>query len=428
MFPARFPFFNGNREGSGLDEEDRTGNPLEKAMRENPLGRAQKQLTELRDHWAKHGISAPPIPLVLRAPEKPGCDWLPEPEWISGWLAFEILQLQTEPYQFALPIARICQIIADQWDRDDVGLNYALATLPPSHDLLRDFAVGSVQWFRALHSLLTLRGAEKIDGWERLVSDLHDWVAYNDCLRLRTTYLLDNALSLEWQYHEYSLPEAKQEPIWSFVKAMAWIATRDYLALARVGDFRREEEDDEAVATDGVCNYNTQALGWLHTAISYDMCECGAVRDFGLRAYKHCTCISIAWEELVRFRGGLSPDTPELVFNLQEGWLSMTWPDGADDIRFLRRDILDRWPPRSVDRPETREVEHSTAAGEQQCREWLLKEFTSDPERRRSKKDFREAALLAFEGRLSERGFNHRVWPELARKHGRDNAGAKRKS
>ena len=170
------------------------------------------------------------------------------------------------------------------------------------------------------------------------------------------------------------------------------------------------------------------ALGWLHSEIAYTHCKCGALHDFGLQAFKHCTCISVAWEELVRFRGGLSPDTPELVFNLQEGWLSMTWPDGADDIRFLRRDILDRWPAVLADQQELPAKDHSTVSGEQDCRVWLVKEFAADPEKRRSKKDFREAALAAFPGRLSERGFNLRVWPDLARDHGRDGAGAKRKS
>lgn len=411
-----------------MSDESISTNPLTEAALADPLGRAQRKLSELRDHWAKHGVSNSPAPLSPKDPDTPGRDWLPEPKWISGGEAFELLRLQTEPYEDAPPIARICQIISDQWDREEAGLNYAFATLPPSHALLQDFDVGSPQWFRALYGLLTLKGAEGIEGYERFVSDLHDWIVIIDCLRIRTRYVLDNALSLDWPYLEYSLPEAKQEPIWSFIKAMAWIATRDYLALARMGYFRRAEDDDEQVATDGVCRYNTQALGWLHTAITYAKCECGALRDFGLAAFKHCTCISVAWEELVRFRGGLSPDTPELVFNLQEGWLSMTWPDGADEIRFLRRDILDRWPAPLAKVQEAPALEHSTASGEKDCRAWLEKEFAADPEKRRSKKDFREAALVAFPGRLSERGFNLRVWPDLARDHGRDGAGAKRKS
>lgn len=106
----------------------------------------------------------------------------------------------------------------------------------------------------------------------------------------------------------------------------------------------------------------------------------------------------------------------------------MTWPDGADKIRFIRRDILDRWPAPCIASRADPSVEQSTALGEQECREWLAKEFEADHKRRRSKKDFREAALSAFPGRLSERGFNLRVWPDLARKHARDGAGAKRKS
>lgn len=411
-----------------MGKEKETANPLIDLRRKDPLGRAQKELVGLLEHWAKHGVATSPVPLMPKDRERPSREWLPEPEWVSGWDAFDILRLQTSPYEYAPAIARVFQVISDQWDREDAGLNYAVASLPPTHELLRDFEVGSVQWFRAVCSLLSVEGGEEIEGWERLVSDLHDWLVMDDGLRIRLRYVIDDALAVDWQYREYSLPEAKQEPVWSFIKAMTWIATRDYLALARVGYFRRAGNEDEAVATDGVCKYNTQALGWLHTNITYTKCRCGALDDFRLAAIKHCTCISVAWEELVRFRGGLSPDTPELVFNLQEGWLSMTWPDGADDIRFLRRDILDRWPALSAGQSEAFAVEHSTTTGEKECRAWLIKMFAADPEKRRSKKDFRDDALVAFSGRLSERGFNLRVWPELAREHGRDGAGAKRKS
>jgi hypothetical protein len=411
-----------------LDDETKRKNPLIAAMDADPLGRAQKELGELRDHWSREGIEPFPVPLNRRDPDKPGRDWLPEPEWISGWEAFEMLRLQTEPYQWAPAIARICQIIADQWDREEAGLNYAFDRPPPNHNLLDGFLLGSNQWFRALYGLLKLRGAEGIDGWEQLVSELYDWLGPCDSLRIRATDLLNNALSLDWAWHEISLPEAKQEPIWPFPKALAWIATRDYLALARMGYFRRPDDDDEAVATEGVCKYNTEALGWLHTRITFLHCVCGAIREFQFAAYKHCTCISVAWEELVHFNGGLKPHTPELVFDLQEGWLSMTWPEGADDIRFLRRDILERWPAPLPKVEPAPAIEQSTTAGEHDCREWLANQFAADPERRRSKKDFRDAALKVFTGRLSERGFNLRVWPDLARKHGRDIAGAKRKS
>lgn len=410
-----------------VDNTKRT-NPLTDAMRENPLGRAQAQLAELRDHWAEQGIAALPVPLARKDSSKPGRDWLPEPAWISGWDAFEILRLQTEPYRWAPPIARICQIISEQWDPEQAGLNYALASLPPNSELLGGFTLGCDQWFRALYSLLTLEGAEEIDGWEKLVDDLYEWVGPYDSLRICAADLFENALRHHWSIRELSLPEAKQEPVWSFPKAMTWIATRDYLALARIGYFRRPADEEEAVAIEGVCKYNTEALGWLHTAIAYSHCECGALRQFGFEAYKHCTCISVAWEELVHFNGGLTPGTPELVFNLNEGWLSMTWPEGADELRFLRRDILERWPPAPVSEQRAPSTEHSTTTGERDCRDWLAKEFAADPDKRRSKSDFRKAALAAFAGRLSERGFNLRVWPELARGHGRDSAGAKRKS
>lgn len=70
----------------------------------------------------------------------------------------------------------------------------------------------------------------------------------------------------------------------------------------------------------------------------------------------------------------------------------------------------------------------STAGAESECSDWLATEFAADPDRRRSKSDFRNAALARFPGRLSARGFNDRVWPTLAQQHGRSGPGAKRKS
>jgi hypothetical protein len=188
-----------------LGDDTKRTSSLTEEMCSDPLGRAQKQLAELRDHWAKHGVSNSPVTLSPKDPASPSRDWLPEPKWISGADAFEILRLQTEPYQDAPPIARLCQIVANQWDREEAGLNYALATLPTSHDLLRDFAVGSVDWFRALHSLLTLQGVEEIDGWEGLVNDLYEWIAIDDNLRIRTHYVFECALTLDWPWHEISL-------------------------------------------------------------------------------------------------------------------------------------------------------------------------------------------------------------------------------
>lgn len=422
------PLNSGAGREADLGEEKTGTNPLTNAMRADPVGRAQKELIGLRENWDKQGLSNPPVPLVGKDPDKPSRDWLPSAEWINGGDVFDILRLQTDPYQYAPAIASVFEVISYPSNGEQADLNYAISSLPPSHDLLNDFPAGSVQWFQGARRFLTIRNGEEIDGWEEFVSDLHEWVVIYGNLRVRLRDVFDSALELEWPYLEYSLPEAKQEPIWSFPKAMAWVATRDYLALARLGHFRRAGEEDEAVATDGVCKYNTIALGWLHTVITYGHCDCGALRDFDLKAWKHCTCISLAWEELVRFRGGLSPDTPELVFNLQEGWLSMTWPDGADEIRFLRRDILDRWPAPATEAAVRLITEHSTANGEQECKAWLIERFAADPEKLRSKKDFRDEALVQFSGRLSERGFNLRVWPELAKEHGRDGAGAKRKS
>lgn len=413
---------------SPMDDSSNSRNPLTGLFQGDPETGLKADLYGLRAHYGNYPGQLWPVPLVKRDENLSGKDWLPEPEWISGWDAYELLKLQSEPYGDAASIARICSTISDQQDRKSTGLNFAISSIPPTHPLLEGFEAGSIYWFRAVYTMLSVREGEAIVGWERFVSDLHDWIAMYDCLRIRANDLIANALEHDWHVHQYDLPEAKQDPIWSFPKAMTWIATRDFLPIARMRDFRRGEGENEPVATDGVTNFNTKALGWLQCEIAFNHCECGAQSEHGFQAFKFCTCISMAWEDLVRFKGGLTLDTPELVFNLQEGWLSMTWPDGADDIRFLRRDIMDRWPARTASPMEAPTQLRSMAAAENECREWLLRQFADDPDKLRSKADFRSAALLAFTGRLTGRGFDTRVWPNSASEHGRNSAGAKKKS
>ncbi len=66
----------------------------------------------------------------------------------------------------------------------------------------------------------------------------------------------------------------------------------------------------------------------------------------------------------------------------------------------------------------------STAKVESECRDWLLSEFAADPDRQRTKADFKSAALARFSGRLSQRGFI-RAWDAVAGQAGRSKPGRK---
>lgn len=397
--------------------------------RESPFAAAQERLLSLRNLLLESNVVVAPPPLQLKDHQLQGGDWLPEPEWISGWTAFEIFRLQEEMYEWAPSIARLCKVISDQHGIEQLDPNFAIAALPPSHPILEDFPKGTRIWFRALYELLNVKNGDEIEGWESLVSELYDWIGPWDNLRLRPSNILEEALRLDWYVERFSLPETKQVPVWTFPMALTWIATRDFRAMARMPLFCRPvNQSEEPAAEDGVWRYATKALGWLHTQISFVHCKCGARHEYGFDCFQHCTCISVAWEELVRHMGGLADHIPELVFNLQEGWLSMTWPDGADDIRFLRSEIIEKWPAAEVAVRNLPIARPSIASVEQECMRWLADQFSNDPDKRRSKSDFREAAIVRFPNGLSDRGFNQRVWPKLAQEHGRDGAGAKRKS
>jgi hypothetical protein len=365
------------------------------------------------------------IPFVDAA--EPGSPWaeLAEPDWFTGTVTFGLLRPQC--LDTAEVLKTVCMIIWDQSQADVDRTNYAFNKAPPTHELLSHFEVGSSQWFRAAWSLLTQRDIHEVEGWADFEGNFEDWMRWSDHLRISRGDVLDRALGMDWPFREFALPEAKQNPVWTFPVAMAWIATRGYFALARMGVFYKGDPDTVLVE-DGVCGAATRALGWLQTRLAILQCECGAFVEFGWDSARHCSCLSVAWEELVSFNGGLNEETPELIYSADEGWVSMTWPDGADRLRFLRRDIVERWPAVSESHGPSCAAESSMAKAEQECKKWLVQEFAADPELRRSKADFRRAAIANFRGRLSERGFNHRVWPNLAREHGRTDAGAKKKS
>jgi hypothetical protein len=66
----------------------------------------------------------------------------------------------------------------------------------------------------------------------------------------------------------------------------------------------------------------------------------------------------------------------------------------------------------------------STGAAEGECGDWLRAQFLCDPDRKRAKASFWEAAQLFFQGRLSKRGFD-RAWAPVAKADGRTVAGRK---
>lgn len=411
-----------------MGDSSKGQNRLVAASSATALANLRAELKELQEVQASHGSNPWPVPLQARSPDIRNDNWLSDADWMTGNDTFEILRLQTAPYEWGPVFSKICSILSGQTSVEDGEPNYVISGLPPNHALLEGLKLGSPYWFLGAEKIFHTAINHDIDGIEEFESDFYEWIIMYNSMRIRSNDVVKKALGLEWHWYEYGLPEAKQQPIWTFSKALAWVATRNYVVMARVGDFTTPVDCAETVAENGIRARDTAALGWLHTALSFRRCNCGAFSEFGWRAIKHCTCISLAWEELVKHMGGLTRVTPRLVFGLQEGWISMTWPDGADDIQFLRSDILERWPPD----PETDALTHNrqkaTVAAEQQCIDWLAKEFAADPDKLRKKGEFRAAALAAFQGRVSKRGFDLRVWPALALEHGRTAAGAKRKS
>ena len=126
----------------------------------------------------------------------------------------------------------------------------------------------------------------------------------------------------------------------------------------------------------------------------------------------------------------LGVDLPELVFTAHSipkyqpqpeyGSFILEWSDEVCHAGAFRADVLLRWP-------DTQEP-IATAAGERECEEWLVKEITSDVTGQMKKAEFLAAAITEFGPRITKTGFNRRIWPMVAKRFGRNKAGAPRKS
>lgn len=256
----------------------------------------------------------------------------------------------------------------------------------------------------------------------------------------------------EWSdFNADSLPElqrlndlAMRDEWWTWPEAIAWIGSRDFRNIATLrywgGLWTRNGDSNPTVtiaAQADIANRFCEAPHHAKTEL-ISAIERGAVDTAGRMALHGRS------EPLDKgdWRGGtiVYEDGGAKLVSAKNPLVA--W---AFDIAVSRADLVNEFPasPTSdqsdlsiyaggiayvLDEELPSILARSTGSAEAECRVWLEGEFSADPNRLRSKAHFCEAALVKFAGRLSARGFNHRVWPNLAQVHERDRVGRKRKS
>jgi hypothetical protein len=128
---------------------------------------------------------------------------------------------------------------------------------------------------------------------------------------------------------------------WSFPQALAWIATREPIEVARM-------EYLGAWGTDSDNDTRRRLIGWLVLQTSLKHCSCGSVEIIGQEPWETCRCVGHAYDALRVFAKGKGFPIPTYQPRPAHASFTLTWPEGAHNLSFARAEILERWSPKSV--------------------------------------------------------------------------------
>lgn len=236
---------------------------------------------------------------------------------------------------------------------------------------------------------------------------------------------------------------------WSFPQILAWAATRDPAEVARIDSgehFKKPIKHepipaglvtrpiDQGTGTKPAIDGNLpprnamlqseegrrKLVGWLAMVTAFEHCKCGAEVTMEQERWESCQCLGRAFDDVRRFAPITAHAIPKYRPQPNYGSFSLEWLEEAFRLEVPRADVLKKWPE---DRGAV-----ATAAAEKECAKWLIEAFDSDKEHQKKKSHFCDEALIRFAPRLTKTGFNTRIWPMLAKRYGRDTAGAPRKS
>jgi hypothetical protein len=219
-------------------------------------------------------------------------------------------------------------------------------------------------------------------------------------------------------------------PWWSVNQALAWIATRIPSYVEYVGNLEEHEpREHRPYFVQAICE---SQVAESDEGMAFLECRRASWPTGTLLAHAGRALLEKIQAEAVR------PATSEKGKGRPMLWHEFVgvgtretgsdWLDLDPQPLFSSAEVIGAFPIEDVPSAVPVLAVTSTAGAENECRDWLEKQFAADPKKTLTKTDFRTAALGAFPGRVSQRGFDLRVWPGLAQQHGRDGPGAKRKS
>ena len=218
---------------------------------------------------------------------------------------------------------------------------------------------------------------------------------------------------------------------WSVLEVAAWIMTGSAAYVAYVCETAGSVDDPYGLSV---------ACAMVQQYVARKHCKCVAKDQPADGRWEACTCTGDAGRLLLEaIRSGkvtaiqkLDGRPIKLAFHdlvgIGQRPTCYDWLELRPALMFSSAEVIDAFdtPPVVLKIPATVGGVGTTGA-EGECRLWLAKAFSDDPDHKRKKDWFRAEAIAKFGPRLSGRSFNFRVWPELAREDGRTIAGAPKK-
>ena len=306
-------------------------------------------------------------------------------------------------------------------NRCNPAVQRQIVTQPPTHPFLDGHVAASPAWFSAIFGDPT--GFDDQDGYDDFIAALFAWIEADGLLVSRCD--VEAARKYPFGYHAPLENVDAVGASWNFAQTLAWIATRDPLEVAQMqhADHWNAPLDDSTppamiframVQTD---DGRRSLIGWLMIATAKSHCKCGSRRTDAKERWETCQCVGSAYVELRRFLNGTHYSIPEYRPKPAYASFTLTWPDGAHNLKFLREDVLAKWPVLNS--------RVAALAPQQLCEDWLREVWADDGHIWLTKDEYCTDARTHFQG-LSERGFK-RAWDAVAPNFGMNKPGRKRK-
>ena len=227
------------------------------------------------------------------------------------------------------------------------GVRREIVTPPPRHRFLTIHEAASPVWFGAIWS----KGFSDKEGYDEFIAALFAWIEADGLLVSRT----DVESTRDHPSGDQHAPLENVDiagASWNFPQALAWIATRVPLEVARIdyASHWRAPLDDSTPRVEMLraMSQNDDGrrclIGWLVMVTAELHCKCGSQHTDDKERWESCKCVGNAYDELHCFSQSRGRPIPEYLPKPAYGSFSLTWPAGADNLKFTRAEIIAKWP------------------------------------------------------------------------------------